>query len=120
MKVLVADDDRVLSHLLCSRLRAKGWTVDVAFDAMQALMFAMRSVPDVVVLDIHMPGGTGVEALRKLKASVKTSQIPVVVLSGSVDDQEVAHVMEIGAAEFLQKPVDMDALFDAIGRATGV
>jgi len=84
MKLLIADDDRALSLLLSTRLRAKGWTVDVAHDAMQALMFAMRSSPDAIMLDIAMPGGTGIDALKKLKMSAKTTQIPVVVLSGSI------------------------------------
>jgi CheY-like chemotaxis protein len=55
----------------------------VAHDAMQALMGAVRSLPDAIVLDVHMPGGTGIEALRKLKASSKTFGIPVVVLSAA-------------------------------------
>ena len=66
MKVLFADDDRVLTHLLSSRLRAKGAETIVAHDAMQAFMSAMRSPPDVIVLDVQMPGGTGIEALKKL------------------------------------------------------
>src|SRR4029453_12825784 len=69
MNLLIADDDRVLTHLLSVRLRALGWKVTIAFDAMQALMFAMRSHPDAILLDIDMPGGTGVEAIRKLKVS---------------------------------------------------
>jgi CheY-like chemotaxis protein len=82
MKILLADDDRVLTTLLSGRLRSRGVEVVVAHDAMQALMSAMRSPPDAIVLDIQMPGGTGIEALRKLKTSGKTSSIPVIVLSG--------------------------------------
>ena len=51
---------------------------------MQVMMLAMRARPDAIVLDINMPGGTGMEALKKLKASVKTAHIPVLVLSGSI------------------------------------
>lgn len=109
-RVLIADDDRVLSHLLASRLRAKGWQVDVAMDAMQALMFAMRSPPSIITLDINMPGGTGIEALKKLKQSVRTSQIPVVVISGSITENDEPMVMELGAAAFIRKPADIDAL----------
>ena len=61
MKVLLADDDRVLTHLLSSRLQAKGVVMIVAHDAMQAFMSAMKSAPDVIVLDVQMPGGTGIE-----------------------------------------------------------
>lgn len=116
MKVLIADDDKVLSHLLASRLRALGWGIDLAGDAMQAVMFAMRGQPDAIVLDIQMPGGTGIDALKKLKASVKTSQIPVVVLSGSVASEEERAILDLGAARFVRKPVDADALHEILSQ----
>jgi CheY-like chemotaxis protein len=114
MKILLADDDRVLTHLLSSRLRAKGVETFVAHDAMQALMSAMRSPPDVIVLDIQMPGGTGIEALKKLKGSARTSSIPVVVLSGSVEPDASRAVKALGAIEFLLKPIDPDALYKVL------
>jgi CheY-like chemotaxis protein len=114
MKVLLADDDRVLTHLLSSGLRAKGAETVVAHDAMQALMSAMRSPPDVIVLDIQMPGGTGIEALKKLKQSVRTSTIPVVVLSGSVEADASEAVKALGAIEFLLKPIDPEVLYKAL------
>lgn len=118
MKVLIADDDRVLSHLLSTRLRAKGCDILNAYDAMQAMMAAVRGKPDVILLDIHMPGGTGIEALKKLKANSYTNQIPVVVLSGSMDPVTAAAlVRELGAEEFIPKPTDPDKVFDAVTRA---
>jgi len=114
MKILLADDDRVLTHLLSSRLRAKGAETIVAHDAMQAFMSAMRSPPDVIVLDIQMPGGTGIEALKKLKLSARTSSIPVVVLSGSVEPDASEAVKALGAIEFLLKPVDPEALYGVL------
>jgi DNA-binding response OmpR family regulator len=119
MKVLIADDDRVLSHLLAGRLRALGWNVDLAGDAMQAVMFAIRNSPDVIVLDIQMPGGTGVDALRKLKASAKTCQVPVVVLTGSVDPDDEPSFLAQGAAAFVRKPADVDALHETLLRQLG-
>ena len=119
MKVLIADDDRMLTHLLSSRLRAKGWTVDIAMDAMQVMMFAMRGKPDVITLDINMPGGTGLEALRKLRASVKTAQIPVLVLSGTIDPDAEARVAELGANGFIPKPADVDELHQRLLALTG-
>ena len=109
-RVLIADDDRVLTHLLSSRLQAKGWAVDVALDAMQAVMFTRRQTPDVIVLDIAMPGGTGRQALHSLKASSKLRGVPVVVLSGSVDPDDEAKLVALGAVEFLRKPIDPDVL----------
>ncbi len=119
MKILLADDDRVLTTLLSGRLRARGVETVVAHDAMQALMTAMRTPPDAIVLDIQMPGGTGIEALKKLKASSKTSAIPVLVLSGSGSTDTPEQVKGLGADDFLLKPVDPDALYSALCRALG-
>jgi len=117
--VLIADDDRVLVHLLSSRLKARGFNINVAFDAMQAWMLTMRNPPAATILDVNMPGGTGFEVRRKLKASVKTNQIPVVVLSGSIDPQCAETVRDLGVDEFLPKPVDFDPLDRTLRRLLG-
>jgi CheY-like chemotaxis protein len=119
MNVLIADDDRVLTRLLAAQLQAKGWQVEVAHDAMQALMFAMRSRPAVIALDINMPGGTGYEVLKKLQQSARTEQIPVLVVSGSIDPDEEQKVLALGAAAFLRKPLDPQTLHDALSRLGG-
>jgi CheY-like chemotaxis protein len=118
MRVLVAEDDRVVSRLIIGMLRGRGHEPTPVYDAMQVLMYAMRAPqPEVIVLDINMPGGTGVDALKKLKRSVRTTTIPVIVLSGSEDAAMPATVVELGAVEFLPKPVDRDALLAAMERA---
>ena len=114
VQILIADDDRVVSHLLSARLQAEGWRVSVAQDAMQVLMFALRIVPDAIVLDVNMPGGTGLDALRKLKASSKTAGIPVIVISGAADQTVPEKASALGAAAFLPKPVDIDALIQLL------
>ena len=114
MQILIADDDRVVSHLLSARFQAEGRRVSVAQDAMQVLMFALRTIPDAIVLDINMPGGTGLEALRKLKASSKTAAIPVFVVSGATDRSVPEKASALGAAAFLPKPVDIDALIQLL------
>jgi putative two-component system response regulator len=120
VKVLIADDDRVLTRLAAAGLKGRGWQVEVAHDAMQALMFAMKAPhPDVIALDIGMPGGTGFQVLEKLQQSSRTSQIPVVVVSGSITEGDEARVVELGAVIFLHKPVDPQALHEALSRATG-
>lgn len=119
-KILVADDDRVVSHLVCSLLRREGYEVVPAMDAMQTVMFAMRAPqPDAIVLDLQMPGGTGLEALRKLKASTKTALIPVILLSGSTDVEERRRVEELGVVASLHKPVDTAALLEAVAAVAG-
>jgi CheY-like chemotaxis protein len=118
MRILVADDDRMLSTLICAIVREAGHTPIPAFDAMQAVMFAIRPpAPALIILDINMPGGTGLEALRKLKLSAKTSEIPVVVVSGSDDAGMPAQVRALGAVDYLSKPIDPEQLVGAVSRA---
>ena len=117
MKILVADDDRVLSQLVCAVVREAGHEPVPAFDAMQTVMFAIRPPqPAAIILDINMPGGTGLEALRKLKLSARTSPIPVIVLSGSTELDMPQQVKQLGADEFLAKPINPEVLVLAIER----
>ncbi|HEY7860139.1 MAG: response regulator [Gemmatimonadales bacterium] len=109
-KILIADDDPLMTSILSSTLSTRGYTVTIARDAMQAVMFAVQQQPDVVLLDINMPAGTGLGALKRLKASARTSGIPVVVLSGSTDLTLPATVRSEGAKAFFKKPVDLEVL----------
>ncbi len=116
MTVLVADDDRVQALMLSTRLKARGFRVTLAYDAIQAWMAAIQTIPDVIILDIQMPGGTGIAVLKQLKSSTKTSQIPVIVLSGSIDPEIIPTVKDLGADEFLPKPVNLDVLYRTLSR----
>jgi len=120
VKVLIADDDRVLVAMLSGRLQPKGVNVLVAYDAMQAWMASVKSDPDAIVLDVQMPGGTGMEVLRKLKSSAKTNHIPVIVLSGSIDAKAVETVRQLGADEYLPKPPDFEQLWKVLCRLLSV
>lgn len=120
MKVLIADDDRDLCQLLSTVLRSEGHEVVFAFDAAQALVVAKNTIPDVIVLDINMPGGTGAGALEKLKINMKTSMIPVLVITASNDEQLIRKIKQQGAAEFMRKPLDIEGFFDALHGITEV
>ncbi|HYG63958.1 MAG TPA: response regulator [Thermoanaerobaculia bacterium] len=118
-KILIADDDRVFVELLATRLHREGFEVSVVFDSVQAMMTAMRLRPDVLLLDVKMPGGTGLDALRKLKRSWLTAAIPVIVAS-TLDNPELpATVQALGAAEFLHKPVPYEVVKGSLTRALG-
>jgi len=114
MKLLIADDDKTFCHLLSAEMGANGWRVTIAADAMQTIMYALRVQPNVIVLDIQMPGGTGITALKKLKASTKTSGIPVLVVSGSTEATMESTLVQAGAARYIAKPVDVESLRTAI------
>lgn len=118
MRILVADDDRVISTLICGMVARAGHQAMPAHDAMQALMFALRSpAPDLILLDVNMPGGTGVEALRRLKQSARTRSIPVIVVSGVDDPAMPLRMRDLGALDVLPKPVDAERLLAAVDHA---
>lgn len=107
-RILIADDSRVQVHLFSSCLADRGFEVLVAVDALQTWMIALQAAPDAIILDVNMPGGSGVDVLRKLRLSSRTMQIPVVVVSGSNEPEVQRVIAELGVAAFLQKPVDLD------------
>ena len=100
--------------MVCGILRDSGHIVVPAFDAMQALMYAMKQQPDLVLLDINMPGGTGLSVLRKLRGSSKTASLPVIVISASTDPEMPVTVATLGALRFISKPIDPDDLLAAV------
>ena len=118
VRILIAEDDQVMAQLVAAVVREAGHSPMHAYDVMQTVMFAMRApAPNLIILDINMPGGTGLDALLKLKRSAKTGQIPVVVLSGSIDQSLPTKVRDAGAVAFLTKPIDPAALSAAIQSA---
>jgi two-component system phosphate regulon response regulator PhoB len=110
MTILIADDDRVLTQVLSVRLKKAGYKVVVVYDAMQCIIAALRNPPDAILLDVNMPGGTGLQVLRQLKNSTKTNQIPIIVISGSIDPETAATVTSMGADEYLGKPPNFERL----------
>lgn len=109
-KILVADDSPVQIALLRTALEEKGFEVLVAKDALQAGIAARRFAPDAIILDINMPGGSGLEVLKRLKNAEKTSHIPVVVVTGNDKAETQREAIKLGAVEFLLKPVDVEKL----------
>jgi DNA-binding response OmpR family regulator len=80
-------------------------------------MTALRSAPQLILLDINMPGGTGMEVLKRLRMSIKTQHIPVIVVSGEEDPETESMVRSLGAVDFLHKPVEQGQFCAAVDRA---
>ena len=119
MRVLIADDDRVFAELAASRLRARGFSVMIAYDTPTALMNAVRHTPGVILLDIRMPGGSGLDTLKRLKANAHTEPIPVIIVSATRDPGAESRALQDGAAGFLHKPIEADALYAEVCRVLG-
>ena len=118
-KILIADDSRIHVQLLTGWLQDRGFAVVSALDAVQAWMMGTRSQPDVIILDINMldinmPGGSGLDVLKRLKNSTKTKHIPVLVVSGSGGSEMRDLVRRLGAADLFEKPLDCGQLCAAV------
>lgn len=102
-KVLIVEDDEFLRSLSAGRLETEGFKVTVAIDGQSAIDLIPKEMPDLIFLDLLLPGVDGFEVLKKIKADEKTKAIPVIVFSnlGQKEDIEKAH--NLGAADFLVK-----------------
>jgi len=107
-RILIADDSRFQLELFRSALEEKGFEITVAQDALQAGMFALRTLPDAIILDLNMPGGSGIQVLQRLKRSAKTKSIPVVIATASEDVELQKVAASLGATQFFHKPVDLE------------
>jgi CheY-like chemotaxis protein len=113
--VLMIDDDREIVCGACTRLRAAGYHMLMASDAESGIAAAIENRPDIIVLDVRLPRRDGLSALAELKRRPETKDIPVVMLSASVVDQQSA--LDAGARFFVRKPYRGDILVQAVATA---
>ena len=109
-RVLVVDDDQDMAAFLMHLLRKEGMEADAAADGGAALERIMASPPDLVMLDVLMPGLSGFEVCRQLKAAPSTALIPVVLITALEDSESRVRGIEAGADDFLSKPVNREEL----------
>jgi DNA-binding response OmpR family regulator len=120
-KVLVVDDDRDTRDLLQAALEARGFSVVLTASGKRAIVLARQEEPDLILLDLKLPGMDGYEVLQRLKNSQDTADIPVMVITGSLTDEELkrARVLSLGAARFMTKPFAVDELVSEIDTLVG-
>ena len=119
MRILIADDDVALALQVASRLRAAGYDVVHAQDALQTWTAVLRNTPDLILLDLGMPGGTGVEVLRRLRGSPMTWKLPIVVVSGNEDPEVEKTVRSLGVQEYIRKPAPFERVLAAVESSLG-
>jgi DNA-binding response OmpR family regulator len=110
LKVLLVDDEEDFVTALAERLRLRGMAVQVATDGETALTMVDASPPQVVVLDVLMPGLGGADVLRRIKAT--HPKIPVLLLTGHGSVQEGTDGLKQGAYDYLVKPIDIEELIN--------
>lgn len=107
-KVLLVDDEREFVHTLSERLETRNVESAIVYDGEEALNFIEREEPEVMVLDLKMPGIDGIEVLRRVKN--EHPNVEVIILTGHGSDREEMLAHELGAFAYLRKPVDIDLL----------
>lgn len=111
MKILIADDDPYMVRALRITLSARGYEVITAPDGTAALDAAIASHPDIIVLDLGMPGLTGIEVIQALRG---WTQVPVLVVSGRSESWDKVEALDAGADDYVTKPFSADELLARI------
>jgi DNA-binding response OmpR family regulator len=118
-KILIVDDDSQLLLGLTPRLRANSYSVVTAVDAIDALAVARKELPDLVILDLGLPGGDGFVVLERLKNMANLATTPVIVLSARDPISNKKRALDAGAVAYFQKPPENHELLTAIRQALG-
>jgi DNA-binding response OmpR family regulator len=113
-RILVADDDPSILKLLAFNLCLDGLLVETVDNGVDACIQAERTMPDVIILDVMMPGRDGLGAIEVLKSNELTKNIPVVLLTAKSTDDDVWQGWQAGADYYLTKPFDIDELMQFI------
>jgi CheY-like chemotaxis protein len=113
-RILVGDDNEQMRRLIVELLEAEGHEVAQASDTGQVLEKVAHARPDLLILDVQMPGGGGIEALRAIRSDSANGGMPVLLLSGSVD-LEVDWASKVGANAQLPKPFRVDEFRTTVG-----
>lgn len=114
-KILVVDDEEDMAVALKVRLKASGYNVVFASDTVEAFKVANEENPDLIILDILIPGGGGFVVAERLKQSAATHRIPIVFLTGIQGGQGRAY--KLGASGYLMKPYQPEELIKTIHNA---
>src|SRR3954467_3744916 len=110
-RVLVVDDILSNVKLLEAKLSAEYFEVNTAFNGLECLARMEETMPDIVLLDVMMPGMDGFEVCRRIKSNPKTAHIPIVMVTALDQPSDRVTGLDAGADDFLTKPVDDTALF---------
>src|SRR3954468_11363779 len=103
-RIVIIDDTPANLHFLHTTLAAHGYTVHPAPDGELALQFVQRTLPDLILLDIMMPGLDGYQVCEQLKGSERTRDIPVIFMTALSDTEEKVSGLRLGVVDYITKP----------------
>jgi two-component system cell cycle response regulator DivK len=114
--VLIVEDNEKNMKLVRDVLQVKGYETMEAGSGEDGLAMAATRKPDLVLMDIQLPGMNGIETLRALRADPATTRIPVIAVTASVMQQDRAHITEAGFDAYLGKPLDLKEFLATVKR----
>ncbi len=103
-RILVVDDDKDVRHLLRYNLENDGYLVSAVASGETALEHARKEAPDLIILDLMLPGVNGLDVCRSLKREVRTAVIPIVMLTAKGEEVDIVTGLELGADDYVTKP----------------
>jgi two-component system cell cycle response regulator DivK len=115
--ILIVEDNEKNLKLVRDVLQVKGYETLEAGTAEDGLQIARERVPDLILMDIQLPGMNGIEALKALRAEPVTAGIPVVAVTASVMQQDRQRIMHAGFDGFIEKPIKLRGLLDTVQQA---
>ena len=118
-KILIVDDDPHLLLGLTAKLKANGYKVMCATDALSAITVARKEAPDLVILDLGLPAGDGFLVLERMRRLADLVATPVIVLSARDPADNKKRALDAGAVAFFQKPPDNHEFLTAVRQAVG-
>lgn len=118
-KILVVDDEPQNVKLITSRLKANDYQTVSAYDGKDCIEKAIKEQPDLIILDIVMPGLSGFEVARKLRKDEHTKNIPIIMLTALAQEKDLSEGLEAGAVCFISKPFNPVDLISEVEQALG-
>jgi DNA-binding response OmpR family regulator len=117
--ILIIEDDPAVRDALQALLRKVGYDVMVAADGMSAIRSAQQRPPQLVMVDLGLPGGDGFTVIERIRRVARLRLVPIVVLTGKASEENRERAIKAGATAFLSKPPDGAELLRVIATATG-
>ncbi len=119
-KILIVDDELQIRKMLIKILNREGYELDEAIDGAETLRKAEEASPDLILMDLIMPGLDGFEATRRIRRMPHLEKTRIIALSASVYEESRESSLEAGCDDFVSKPVDIDLLLKKIGQHLGI
>lgn len=111
-RILIIDDEIDLVTTLVDTLKFKGYEVTIAYNGVEGLEKAIQGKPDLILLDMMMPGMNGAEVCRQLRKNSETKNIKIMILSAKAQISDIAMAKTLGANDYMIKPYELEDLLD--------